>query len=206
MNDEIQRAEQIIFQLLAKKEEHAAKGRQLSQLRQEISYSAHVGDTKARRRLDELITEIVRHDAESVSVDAAIAEGKVRLVSAQAAAAAEAERQKALALRALLPEFRDLAKKVDALLGEIAVAGDEMADVINKIHSLGEPRPTHHQISALGSIAVRSALQGTPWFEGLDHVPPQERRTFTGLIDGWCAGIERDAVARLGEKQTKVAA
>jgi hypothetical protein len=207
VSDDILKAEQIIFQLLEKKKEHLAKGKHLSQLRQEVSFSAHTGDSKARRRLDELISEIVRHDAELVSIDAAIQEAKARLVAAQAAAVAEADRQKALALRALLLQFCAQGERIDALLAEIATVSDEMTEVINKIHALGEPRPTHHQLTALGSIAVRTALQRTPWFEELAHVGPLERRTFASLIDGWCAGIERDSIApRLNEKEEKVAA
>jgi hypothetical protein len=172
-----------------------------------VSFSAHAtADTKARKRLDELIDAILRHDAELVSIDAAIQEAKARLVAAQQAAAAAKERDRALELRSLLPRFVGHAKKLDELLDQIVTEAVGLNDTLNDVHRLGAAFPNHSQLDAIGDRALRTAILQTPWARSVENLAPGERRRFFGSISDWADKIERDSVQpRLNEKKKEAA-
>lgn len=178
------------------------KNVELADERQRIAFLAHSGDKKARARLDAINSEASIYVSELQSIEAAGREANNRLDTAQRAEAMAADKAAALQLREKLAKLTELGLIIDDCFADLNSAGTEMKEVLNAIHSLGCPSPTHEQLRVLGALALKTALQGTPiWAKEFEPIPPNQRRTFRSLVIGWQDMIERNIEQRLGEKK-----
>jgi dTDP-4-amino-4,6-dideoxygalactose transaminase len=205
MTDNIATAEAIILKLEDKRRALVEKATELADERQRIAFNAHTGDTKARKRLDEITAATVAHNSEMCSIEAAIAEANIRLATAKADAALAADRANAELLRELVKELAELGTEIDAAFTDAAAHLASLATLLNKIHSLGCPSPTHDQLRVLGANAVKTYLMALPFPREFEHLAPSSRRTFDQVVHGWVTMLERNIADRLGDNQGKAA-
>jgi hypothetical protein len=89
-----------------------------------------------------------------------------------------------------------------AALELLVGASTDLRNGITVMNRLGCTHPSHQQLDALGSIALRTALTDTAWVRYFERVSPVERKTFAGLVAQWSAMVERHIASRLGDEQT----
>jgi hypothetical protein len=82
MSDNITKAEAIVTELKQKRETLVARGVELADQRQKISYDAHTGNKQARAELDTINRQISMQGSEARSLDAALAEAETRVAKA----------------------------------------------------------------------------------------------------------------------------
>ena len=140
-------------------------------------------------------------------LDAALAEANGRLETARHALALSADRTNALALRALVSEFTARGRRLDGALEVVVAETNGLRETLNRIHANGSAVPSHHQLDALGKLAILTALGRSLFHRSFEHLQPNQRHTFTELVEGSAASIKPSIRRRLGEtKQKKDAA
>lgn len=195
-------AEKTLADLETKRTALIARGVALSEERQRISFAAHAGgDKEARKRLDAINAEAAVHASEVESIDAAIAEAKNHIATAQHAERTAADREAARELRKAFDQFVAQAAALDAALTLIAETSNAVTATLNAIHSLGSGAPTGQQWLVYGEMAMQSTLMRTPWARAFRHLAPRERRSFTSLVRGWQASAAPSIAQRLGEQE-----
>jgi hypothetical protein len=152
---DVQKAEQIISELKAKRNEIIELEFSLSKERQSIAFEAHTGDEKARRRLDQINRTAAQHGSELESLDAAIAEAENRWKQAQGEEAREADRADALKLKDLFGELSDLILQDDDLLVEYVRNRNREEKIWHEVRSLG----WHQTIAQLRANTSRIAAR-----------------------------------------------
>jgi hypothetical protein len=91
---------------------------------------------------------------------------------------------------------------LDDCFADFKSAALEQKQVLDDIHNLGQAAPTAQQYRVLCEIALKTAVQGTPfWSQDFPAMPPNQRKSFKGVVDAWCGVIESNIAARLGEKE-----
>jgi hypothetical protein len=200
----IEAANNIVNELTVKHRALADKADDLAVQRRELSYAAHTGDERAKKKLDQLTRETVTLALEHENVASALVEANRKLNEAQAEAAREQQKENARKLRAVTKAFVELGNEVDELLSELATASAALKASVSEIHGLGVGFPSHAQLQSLGERALHTSLMNT-LFQA-QHVPPGERTTFAKLIKGWAATIERGVEQTLGETAKQEAA
>ncbi len=192
----IKEAEAIVTKLEAKRAACVKQGTELHDEQANIALSAHTGDAKARKRLDEINSEIAVHSSELQSLDAALRAAGDKLARAKEHEAKTEDRQRATALRRELGKFREHGAALDAAAAAIAAHGRELQIALTNMRALGCASPNHQQVDVLGYHAMATALMQTPWAKRFEHLPPNQRRTFGSLIDAWSTAIENNIGAR----------
>jgi hypothetical protein len=208
-NTNTETATKNLNQLMDQRDQLVARTAKIVADRQAISYAALTGNDKAtKEKLRRINDESVLHSAELESVDAALVEATKILNAAQRNEASVADREAAEALRIALSRFAELASILDDCIFDFVGAANEMDVTLGTIHSLGCPSPNVSQLRVLGTLAVKSFVMQIPWTKKeWEHLAPNERRTFKGLVTSWRAMIESNINARLGteDKQERVA-
>jgi hypothetical protein len=174
---------------------------ELAETRQQIAFAAHTGDQGARKKLDAINQQSSLHASELESVDAAISEATDRLEGARKDEAIAADRSDAHKLRKVLQKFCEHSAKLDAALSAAVTETQGMRETLNLMHSLGSDFPSHAQLDTLGALAMLTAMGRTPFHRSFEHLAPNQRRTFTELVKGWCERIEPEISQRLGEQE-----
>jgi hypothetical protein len=212
MND-TERAEKILAELRGKREAAVAHGVALGEERTRLAFGAHaLGDSKSRKRLDEINRESALHDSELRSLDAAISEAAARVERARQAEEQAADRQRAEEARKVAHELGECFPFVDKHLAAVLKGLLAINDGVAELHQKGVAFPTDVQLR-LGIVAVLGTfLQQLPrtwWNEisaGLRYRAPGEKKT---ALSYW-GQIEpslRNAISqRLGEVQKEDAA
>ncbi len=204
---DVEQAATTLADLQDKRSRLFDRAKELARERQEISYSAHTGDERAREALDKCIAEIVSHDHLVASVEAAIVEATHRLDAAQRIVDQAADREAARELQRAYNGFVELSAELDAALGLVVANAQALKAAVDEIHRFGGGAPTGQQFLTFGELAINAALMATPWARGFRHLAPRERRTFAELARGWTGGHAAAKLAeRLGEQQTEHAA
>jgi hypothetical protein len=195
---EIEKAEQTLFTLQSKQRDLARNAVELADERQRISFAAHADeDAKARKRLDEITAATVAHQSEMASIEAAIAQANVNLDVAQHNAAIESDRAQAGQLLEELEVFQRCAEALDANLAAVVKNARTMADTLTEMNRLGAG-PSRSQLDSLGGRAILTQMMLTPWARSFEHIAPNQRATFTTLVEDWSRLIRSNAVQRLG--------
>jgi hypothetical protein len=195
-------AEAAIANLTAKRDALVERGRQLDQVRASYAFAAHArNDETARRKLDQVHRETAEHGSELASIDAALKTAQQRLEAAQRHEARQADREQALLLREALASFVAAGKGCDAALELLVSASTDLRNGIAVMNRLGCSHPSHAQLDALGSLALRSAIMQTLWVRDIERVGPLEKKTFSGLVAAWATQVERHISSRLGDEQ-----
>ena len=88
-------------------------------------------------------------------------------------------------MRKQLVELLKTAEQADQGLAILVEASGRMREICYGLNSLSCGNPNHHQVEALGYLAVCSSLMQTIWGWRFDPVPPLSRTTFGNLTAGW---------------------
>lgn len=192
---QIQKAEQVLADLNAKREELIARGHDLGEKRQEIAFAAHTGSKKERAELDKINAEALTHDYELKSLDAAIAQATKKLAAADQAAALAAEKENAHKLRAVVDKFVAHAVAIDDAFTAMSREANALRETLLQIHGLGCAFPSYDQLNSLGARALKTAIMNTPWKRDFEHLAPGERQSFPKLVGDWADRIERQHIA-----------
>lgn len=202
----IEEAEKTLATLEDRRTALVQKAADLADERQRISFAAHAGgDAKARKRLDEINGVMASHSSEVESVQAAIDEASRRLDAAHRDAALEADRVAAHQLNKELETFEQTAKSLDVHLEKVVIYATILEQTLIAMNSLGAPAPSRAQLDALGTRALLTALQKTPFSRAFSPIPPNERRTFGALIKDWSVLVRNNIAARLGDEKHEAA-
>jgi len=206
MND-INQAEKILCELQGKREAAVAHGHSLGEERTQLAFGAHaLGDTKARKRLDEINRESALHDAELRSLDCAIAEATTRVNRAQQAEVSKAAAAKADEARKLTAELAEVFPYVDRKLAEAANGLIAIEKGFAQLRALGiGPGDVQVRLNvtrALETWAQRGLSRS--WFDhlrdGFKYLAPHERRTFS---EYWRA-VEASLQNAIGQREPSV--
>jgi len=195
---EIEKAATIIRDLENKRREILEKGIELADERQRISFGAFTGDSKARKRLDEINSAMASHASEVAGIEAAIVEATARLDAAHCDAALAADREAAQKLSKELAVFEECASEMDAAMEDFVKFAKLLEQTLVTMNQLGAHSPSRAQLDSLGARALLTALQRTPWAREFSPLPPRERTTFGALVEGWRASVRNNIAARLG--------
>jgi hypothetical protein len=198
-------AERVICDLEKRKadllEQRAADDRVLGA----CSYQAHAHGTKeAVDELDRVTENILRHDTELRSINAAIAEATERVKQAQAIEAQAADRAQALQLRKVLKDMRDTGEACDVALALLVEAGNRLSTSLDAIHAAGFSHPHHQQLLSMAERATVTKLGELPWKRAFPVLPPGQRTSFARFISEWEHMLQNAIAAKLGEKETEV--
>jgi hypothetical protein len=201
-------AEQVLAGFEAKRGELLAVGEKLAARRRDRSFKslARDGDAVLKRDLQQAIAVSMANDALVASLDEAIAEAKNRITIARLHEVAAADRARAAQIREMLDGFRRTGHELSDALNTVAETGARLGNLLTQLHGLGVVYPTGQQLDILGHQAVVSAISATPWSRHYPLLPPDQRRTFRPLVDGWCAMVESRVRAQLGDEQKGEAA
>jgi hypothetical protein len=194
---DIQKAETVLAELIAKRDAHLERGTKLADDRREIAFAANTGDQGARKKLDALNHEAALHERELENLSAAIEEAIKRLDAARREENLKGDRKKALRLRELLPRFVAHGEKIDELLASMVAEANAMAQTLREMNALGCANPNDRQLHVNASFVIHTAMSQSPWRSEFRHLRPEERRTFGALFDGttkaYPGGFERGA-------------
>jgi hypothetical protein len=203
---EIEQAEKIVRELEEKQEALIARTKVLAKQRQECSYAAHTGDKAARTKLDKINVEASTHAGEIESVDAALREAAARLNAAHAETDRAADRAAAEQLRDKLKQFKELGEVLDDCFADFRSAAIEQKKLLDEIHALGQAAPTHQQYRVLCEIALKTAVQQTPfWSQDFPAMAPNQRKSFRDVCNSWVEPIMHRVNALLGEQHKDAA-
>jgi molecular chaperone GrpE (heat shock protein) len=183
-----------------KREACVRRGTELQDERANVALAAHTGDAAARKRLDAINRESAEHASELQSLDAALRAAAERVAVARRAEAEEQDRANAAQVRKVLGEFVECGHELDDALNDVAQLGYAMIELLSKLHGLGVSFPSHEQLSVLGWQCVLTSLMASPWRKRTDHLPPNQRRSFKMLVDGWAGTVNSGLVQRLDEQ------
>jgi hypothetical protein len=185
---------------LADKKDRAAQrsSREIEQDRAQIAYAAHAeGDQKAIKRLEQLAHDAAGIAGEVASINNAISEANKRLAAARQDEAHAAEQERIRKVREVLVAFVECGNELDEIMSDLAEQGTLMTQIITQLHGLGVSVPSHQQWDVLGFQSLLTALAGTVWHHRFEHLPPNQRRSFKALTEGWAATVRNS----LGEPE-----
>ena len=208
--NEVQKSEAVIADLETKRAACVRRGTELADERAAVALDAHTGNTKARKRLDEINAAIAAHGSELASFDAAIKAAGERLQQAQASASQTQARKVARELlkraRVIVEHARTLDDANTIRVEASRAIADELTEMRSLAHGIGLFVPSHDQFLALGSRADHTAGMQTPFArEVAEHLPPRERRTHSSYAVSWHVAITKAAAAILGEDKQEAA-
>jgi chromosome segregation ATPase len=152
----VEKAEAVVAQLEQKRSACVRHGTELQDERANVALSAHTGDAKARKRLDEINSEIAVHSSELASLDAALGAASERLEKARQHEAQKADRQRATALRQELVAFREHGRALKVAFDAIALHGNGLWQTHTRSATRRHWRPSTH--GGLRSNAMATSL------------------------------------------------
>jgi hypothetical protein len=201
---EVELAEKTIREFEDQKAALHGRTRLLTEQRKTLAYAANSGDKAARGKLNALNSEVSNHRNEIENIEFALTEANVRLTAARAAEGQAADQANALALRDKLAKFRELGEVLDDCFADFKAAATEQKKILDDIHQLGQAAPTAQQYRVLCEIALKTAVQQTPfWSQDFPAMAPNQRKTFKSIVDAWCGNIEANIRAVIGDEKEK---
>jgi chromosome segregation ATPase len=211
MNSETERAADKAAKTIASLEDQRELllGRQnkLNAERQRIAYATHAeGDAKARSRLDKINLEFATFASELQSIDEAIREANARLNAARQTEAMAADRANAEQLLDKLKQFKEQGEILDDCFADFRSAAIEQKKLLDDIHALGQAAPTAQQYRVYCEIALKTAVQSTPfWSQDFPAMAPSQRKSFRDVCNAWVEPIMHRLNALLGDQKDKAA-
>jgi hypothetical protein len=206
MSDDIETAQAAIQRLQDKQKHLVQKTIELSEERNKIAFSAHVeADPKARKRLDQINTEITTMSSEQASIEAALVEASNRLVAATRDGNLAEDRKQAEELRIVVSKWVECGLIIDDCFTDMNTAAADMKTLLATMHQLGAKTPSHEQVRVLGALALKTALQTTPWAKEFESIAPNQRRTFQTLVFNWRDQLMPHLLARIGTEEKQEA-
>jgi hypothetical protein len=208
-HDYLREAREVLTQFISKRSDYELKLAELGRERAGLSYSAHRGDPKARKRLDSLHLEHAKADSEFLSIDAALSEAQNRVRDAEASVAKAQAAVKASQILDLLPNLREHGKLLDEALRSLVENYEKFQNTARTIRALtapgtddaGKPLSTEKAVpsEALMRVGCRQALKAMLCHTDLEveRLAPHERHTFSEIVNGWAESIRHWAGRRL---------
>jgi hypothetical protein len=179
---------EVLASLISKRADHSKRLAALSKERAELSYDAHRGDARARKKLDAIHLEVARTDSEFLSLDSAISTSQEKVRSAETAQRAAVDAGNTAKALILVDGLRAQGAHLDEALAATRAAYDELKRRIIDLRSLGtNPVSENNMMHAL-RIAMEAALYGTDM--ELPLHPPGQRHSFAQLADRWARNVE----------------
>jgi hypothetical protein len=198
--------EETLRVLESKRAELVARGAELPELRKGAAYLAHVErNAEARRALDKVNAEVATYASELQSLEDAIDAAKNRVLIAQAFESAADDQARAARALEMLGAFQLAGHELDDALRTVAETGKLLGNLLPQLHAAGVRTPTYEQLDALGYQAFASAIMQTPWHRRFEHLAPNERKSFRGLIDAWVMAMRPRLKGQLGEQEEEAA-
>jgi hypothetical protein len=204
---EVEQAEKILAELRSKREAAVAHGVALGEERTTLAFGAHaLGDSKARRRLDEINRESAVHDSELRSLDAAISEAAARVDRARQAEEQAQAREIARELLVRADAIVEHARALDDANSVRIAEGTALSEELEMMRALGQRIgvhvPNHAQLLAMGSRAERTSMAQTPWSREVgEAIAPHEKRNHSSYAQPWRNAIVKAAGALMGDKE-----
>jgi hypothetical protein len=202
-NENIVRHEQILRDLVQKRDKASAQVELIGQERKRIGFNVFVdNDKSARKKLDELNLSSATIAGDLEAMEAAICEAKSRLAAAKAADDRAADEVKAKALLEVAAAFDDHVTKLSEAADALVLACSTIAMLQSKAYSLGAGRPTEQQLKIMvGRIVCTTIMRaGLQRQVGTEFLAPGDRKTADGLRQ-YADAIRTDAGARLGDER-----
>jgi hypothetical protein len=204
---EVEKFEALAADIERKRADCVRRGTELADERAAISLAACTGDAKAAKRLTEIHAALAAHSSELASVDAALKAAAEKLAVAERNAAQEEDRKAARRLRTVAQRMKQRGKNLDAAL---AIVTEELVGLqadVSEIHgACGSQFPSHQQRDVFCYQALLTALKRTSFDRRFEPISSVNHITFRALVMQWCAVLEKNAAARLGEAETTEAA
>jgi hypothetical protein len=197
-------ARQIVADLrdkLAAAELHKVE---LEDQRDACAFNAHTGDGTAKSHLAKITKTLLEHDQQVLSLQAAIAEGERRVITAQGIAQDEQNRKNATAGLKLARVLRDDGAAAHKALRDAFTYFDNMRRTVTELNKLGFKHPSLGLVDVNLRRALVSASIGSGYALGM--LPPTQRHTVADLGNGWAEGIQKAAELKLGEPEKAEAA
>jgi uncharacterized coiled-coil protein SlyX len=143
---------------------------------------------EAVKRLEQLHVEVTHHDSVIKSLEAAVAEAHVRVSDSEEALRALQGALNAQRVLQHLDALREHAEALDVAASNVLDGYHSLRDQLRSIRALG----CHHPSETLSAAASRRALQAAfsqTDLEVGDLLRPNERRSFTQVVNTWCDSI-----------------
>jgi hypothetical protein len=192
------KAEQILCDLIAKRDAQFESGAKLADGRREIAFAAHTGDHAARKKLDALNHECATHLSELESLAAAVSEATVRLDAARRDEALKGERAKAHKVRDIVAAA---SVRGPALAAAAAALRDQLLSFeadLDQLRGLGVAVAQQRLVD----LAMTRSISATLREAGLNEfpiVPPHQRHSPAELVAGYLRNPLAWAEKTLGE-------
>src|ERR1700730_9947536 len=122
---QVRAARETLADLINKRAAADCRFVELDAERTRVSFAAHTGEPRARKALDDVLKVMSRHDGETKSLDAAVAEAQRRVADAEAVQARAQEADNAGQALALLAEFRQHGAQLDESAKALLAQYDE---------------------------------------------------------------------------------
>jgi hypothetical protein len=165
----------------------AAEGRklELAAEREELAFQALIaGDAKARKRLDDIETELHRLDHELATIGAALAEAGRRAEAATAEERAAAERKRAAEAEPIARRLEARGQAMDRALMTYVTHFKAIQSDLDELQALGVPVPSRTLVEVNSHRAHDTALASLG-DKFIRPVPPLQRHSFDKLLRGW---------------------
>jgi DNA repair exonuclease SbcCD ATPase subunit len=205
--NEIEKAELTLKNLENIRKHLIQEQSELANERGRVALAAHSGDAKSRKRLDEINIAATKFASEFSSIESAIVEADKNLDAARAAETLAADREKAKQLRDKVKRFLELAETLDDCFADFKSAAMEQKKILDDIHNLGQAAPSAQQYRVFCEIALKTAVQQTPfWSQDFPAMAPNQRKSYRDVCNSWGEMIMRNVNSRLGENKEERAA
>jgi hypothetical protein len=150
---------------------------------EEISYAAHTGDAKAKKRLEEITNEQAHLATEIKSTTAALAEGARRQMQEREEEMSAQRRADAEQADAIMAEAEKIALAMDADMVSLKAGAIDFQAKMEMVRRLSSAGPQHQAVKVLLARAISAGLMGLP--QHSDMLAPNERRSVTDLATSW---------------------
>jgi hypothetical protein len=208
-DDAVAAAAAVLNDLEARRVALLEHGRELVQRRQQISFAAHTGSADAKKALAAVIDEIVHHDQQVLSVEAAVLEAQQRVNAAQREAAAADARANAQKIHGVNDAALEHSVVLSDALHDACMAINNLKACWDQFGKLGVTSPHHQQLKVNIVNVISGVLSSLPWdFQTLrfSYLPMHQRVDVEGLFRKWHAAIEqRYVLPHLGEVEPAAA-
>jgi hypothetical protein len=206
MND-IEKYEGLIAELTRKREACVQRGTELADERAGVALDAHIGDSKAAKRLVNINNALALHGSELESLDAAAKAAGEKLAAAERAKAQAAAQQRAEEAHKLVKELGACFPYLDRKLAEAANALIAINDGIAKLHQAGFAFPSDSQLRLGVAAIIQTWAHRLPrsWHDqlrdGFEFLAPGRRQT---AVEYWAqiqASIDNQINQRLDKTE-----
>src|SRR5262245_4373362 len=176
----VEQARKTVTELSAKRDETETKKLGLEAVRDACAYAAHTGDKKARAKLTETLSELVKLDGELASFDAAIRTANLKVNEALGFERATVEREHAEQARKIARHILDAGKSADVALKQAFAALHEIREAGFTLSRIGYG-PNGTLIESNLRRAIVTASLGTRF--SLGALAPSEQHSVVELAE-----------------------